>query len=488
MKKISLILITTLAIWAISTFIIGNRTQENLQNHIDKSNKFYANNGIKLKLVNYKHSFLSSTAQIEIDFLDPKVIQLLKKEYLLPLTVNYTIEHGPLFFQNGFGIGLAKINNSLLVSSLLKEEAKKEFLTLVKKDIKLQTEMEVSFSKTLNYTIKSDEILVNTDKKTFYMSPLNLQGISNLETFKGNGTVKIEKLEFKEENSNNGLELNKITAKMKIDEIFKESLLFGDFKFSVAKILINDELNPKFKKIDISIDGEMTNTRVNQNSMDSNFRGTIHLANTQLEKSFKELESIQIVMKMKELGIEGMSEFQNVAQNIQKEQNKLIQQLQTQKPEQMQSTLKELEKAQEKILTKLIHTLNNLLIKDKTSISYSIDIKTKDKKTSQAFVEVGYTGDMDFKGSIKEITQKIRTQLLSLIRLKVNVALNKKHLSMLPVPMLKQQLQMGVAQGFIKENNDSYHLNGYYKDKELIVNDNNLTSTILPLLMMFMTR
>jgi len=54
--------------------------------------------------------------------------------------------------------------------------------------------------------------------------------------------------------------------------------------------------------------------------------------------------------------------------------------------------------------------------------------------------------------------------------------------------MLKQQLQMGVAQGFIKENNDSYALNGYYKNKELIVNDNNLTSTILPLLMMLMAQ
>jgi hypothetical protein len=320
------------------------------------------------------------------------------------------------------------------------------------------------------------------------MSPLSLQGISNLETFKGNGTVNIAKLEFKEENSNNGLELNKITAKMKIDEIFKESLLFGDFKLSVAKILISDELNPKFKKIDISIDGEMTNERVSQNSMNSNFKGTIHLANTQLEDPFKELESIQIAMNMKELGIEGMSEFQKVAQNIQKEQAKLVNKLQTQKPEEMQSTLKELERIEEKILTELIHTLNHLLIKDKTSISYSVDINTKDKQSSQAFVEVGYTGDMDFKGNVEELIQKMRVQLLSLIRLQVDVSLNKKHLSLLPVPMLKQQLQMGVAQGFIKENNDSYALNGYYKNKELIVNDNNLTSTVLPLLMMLMAR
>jgi hypothetical protein len=488
MKKLLLILVTTLALWAISTFIIGNKTQENLQNYINKSNKIYTNNGIKLKLIEYEHSFLNSTAQIEIDFLDPKVIKLLEKEYLLPLTMNYNIEHGPLFFKNGLGVGLSKFNNSLLLSSLFKEETKKEFLALVKKDIKLQSEMVLSFSKTLHYRVKSDEILVNKDKKIFYMSPFTLQGVSDIETFNGEGTVKIAKFKLKEEETNNGIELDNIIANMKIDEIFKESLLFGDFKFSIAKILINDALNPKFKKIDISMDGEMNNRRVSQNSMDSNFIGTIHLANTQLEKQFQELESIQIAMKMKELGIKGMFEFQNVAQNIQKEQSKLIKKLQTQKPEEMQSTLKELKKVEEKIVTQLIYTLNNLLIKDKTSISYSLDVKTKDKQSSQAFIEVGYTGDMKFQGDIQELTEKMRAQLLSLIRVKLNILLNKKHLSLLPVPMLKQQLQMGVAQGFVKENNNSYTLNGYYKDKELIVNDNNLTSTVLPLLMMLMAR
>ena len=484
MKKLLLILITTLALWAISTFIIGNQTQEHLQNYINKSNKIYANNGIQLKLSNYKKSFLNSTAQIEIDFLDPKLVKLLEKEYALPLKIDYTIEHGPLFFQNGLGIGLSKIDNELLVSSIFKEDTKKEFLSLVKGDINLKTEMVLSFSKKLNYTIKSDEVTVKKDKKTFHMSPFTVQGTSNIETFKGDGTVKITKLELKEDNSNNGIELSNLLAQMKIDEILKENLLFGDFKFSVEKVLITDDMNPKFKKIDVSVDGEMSNKKVSQSTMNSSFRGTINLANTQLPKEFKELDNVQFNMEMKELGIEGMSKFQQVAQNIQKEQNNLINKLQTQKPEEMQATLKELSNMQEKIVTELIHTLNKLLIKDKTTISYGVNINTKDKQSTKAFVEAGYTGDIEFKGSIEELTEKIKAELLSLIKLKVNISLNKKHLPLLSIPMLKQQIQMGVAQGFVKENNSSYVLDGYYKDRELIVNDNNLTSTVLPLLMM----
>jgi len=483
-KKLSLILITTLALWAISTFIIGNQTQEQLQNYINKSNKLYANNGIELKLIDYKKSFLNSTAQVEINFLDPKIVKLLEKDYIVPLKANYSIEHGPIFFQNGLGIGLSKIENKLLLSSIFKEDAKKEFLALVKDDIHLKTEMLVSFSKKLNYKIQSDELSIKKDKKTLSMTPFTIEGTSNIETFKGNGTVKITKLELKEDNSSNGLELNNLIAKMKIDEIFKDSLFFGDFKFSVDKLIIKDDINPKFKEINIAIDAEMFNQRVNQTSMNSIFKGTVNLANTNLPKEFKELDSINLTMNMKELGIEGMSEFQQVAQNIQKEQNQLIKKLQSQKPEEIQATMKELKNIQEKFLTALIHTLNSLLIKDKTSISYGLNINTKDKETTKAFVEVGYTGDMDFKGNIEELSKKIKTQILSLIRLNVNISLNKKHLPLLPVPMLEQQIQMGVAQGFVKENNSSYVLDGYYKNKELIVNDNNLTSTVLPLLIM----
>jgi len=484
MKKFLLIITSTIAFWAFLTFVIGNQTQEELQNYINKSNKLYANNGIQLKLTDYKKSFFNSTAQIEINFLDPTIIKLLEKEYALPLKIDYTIEHGPLFFQNGLGVGLSKIHNELLLSSLFKEDAKKEFLSLVKGDINLKTEMALSFSKKLNYKIESDEVTVKKDKKTLHISPLIVEGASNIESFKGEGTIKIAKLELKEDNSNNGIELTNLLVDMQIDEIFKESLLFGDFKFSVDKMIVKDEHNQNFKDINIALNGTMSNTRVSKDTMNSSFTGAINLANTQLPKEFKELESVNISMKMKELGVEGMSEFQQVAQSIQKEQSTLIQKLQTQKPEEMKATLKELRDLEEKVITKLIYTLNKLLVKDKTSISYGVNINTKDKQSSRAFLEVGYTGDIEFKGKIEELIEKVRTQLLSLINLNVNINLNKKHLPLLSIPMLKQQIQMGVAQGFVKENNSSYILDGYYKNRELMVNDNNLTSTVLPLLMM----
>ncbi len=485
MKKTASIIVTLLGLWGVSTYMIGNQTQNELEKYINKSNKIYADKGIALKLTDYKHSFLDSTAQIEVDFKDPEIIKVLSEDYKLPLKITYNIEHGPLFFKNGFGIGLEKIDNRLLISSLLKDNAKKEFLKILKDDINLKTAMIVSFDKQLNYTIESDKIDIDQDNKQLSMTPLKIEGTTDIENFKGNGKVNIQKVTFKEDNSSDGVELDNLAVDVSIDEIIKETLLFGDFKFSIAKVLIKDSNNPNLKEINFAINGLMSNRKVTKDIMDSTFKASINLANTKLDKVFKDLERINIGADMKNLGIEGMYEFQNVAKTIQDERVKLVENIQNQNQEEMRVTFAKLNSLDEKMIKKILPTLNKLLIKDKTNLSYSVDIDTKDKKSTKANIKIGYTGDIDFNKDIKKLTEEIKAKLLSTISLNVDINLNKKHLSMLPIPMLEQQLQMGVAQGFIKDNNSSYILNGYYKNRELMVNDNNLTSTVLPLLMMF---
>lgn len=484
MKKTVSIITTLLGLWGLSTYIIGNQTQNELEKYINKSNKIYADNGIALKVTEYKHSFLNSTAQIEINFKDPKIIKLLSKDYKLPLKITYNIEHGPIFFKNGFGIGLEKIDNRLNISSLLNDTTKKYFLKIVKDDINLETAMIVSFDKQLNYTIKSDKIDINQDNKQLSMTPLKIEGTTDIENFKGNGKVIIQKVTFKDNNSSNGVELDNLAVDVSIDEIIKETLLFGDFKFSIAKVLIKDSNNPNLKEINFSLNAQISNIKVTKDMMDSTFKASINLANSKLENPFKELESINIAADMKNLGIEGMYRFQNVAKSIQDEKDKLIENIQNQNQEEMKLTFAKLNSLDEQMIQKILPTLNKLLIKDKTNLSYSVDIDTKDKKSTKANIKVGYSGDIDFNKDIKKLAEEIRANLLSIISLNVDINLNKKHLVMLPIPMLEQQIQMGVAQGFIKDNNSSYILSGYYKNRELMVNDKNLTSTILPLLMM----
>ncbi len=484
MKKTLTLTIILIALWAISTFIISNQTQEEFNHYIERSNRLYSANGLKLTLSDYNKSFLSSTATLQINFTNPEIVKEVEKEYLLPIEISYTIEHGPLLFTDGLGFGLSRVHNQLLVSSLLQPTVKEEFLKLVKEDITLDTEMVISFSKALYYTIKSNNIEIHQENREFKMTPLNFQGVSNLQTLAGEGYISIAQLQFKEENSSNRIKIDNLTLDMDIDEIAEKKIIFGDFVFSIGNLFIHDDTNPQIEQMNIGFNAVMKSERVNETMMNSMIHGLIDFKDTKLPNELKSLKNIELAMEMKDLGIKGMSKLQEVAENSQKEQIKLLEEIKTTSPQNQQLLFKKFNRLQEKMLTDILHTFNQLLIKDKSSIAYIFKMKSEDKASTQALLEVGYTGEMEFKGTFEEIAQRVQSKILSLMRLNINIELNKKHLELLGNPMLKPQLKMGVAQGFVKENNSSYILKGYYKNGELMVNDNNLTATILPLLVM----
>jgi len=485
MKKLLTLSITIFAVWAISTLIIGNQTEQELENYISKSNKLYATSGIHLKLLDYNKSFLHSNAQIELNVIDPAIIKLFERDYNFPIKMDYTIEHGPLFFENGIGFGLAKVKQHILLSSLFKEKAKKEFLEILKDDVNLKMDVLISFSKEADYKMISDEIKFNVENKSFLMTPLTIMGKSNLDSFKGTAIMNIEHIQVKEANSTNGLDVKNIKIDADIKEFLENSLVFGDFGLSIENLIVKDNGNPQLSNIDVSLHGTMHNKRISENRMESIFEGDIDFQNTSLPDEFKSLKKVYLKMNLEDLGIKGMLEFQQSAQTMQEKQGQLIAKIQTSSQEEMEAILIQLGTLQQEMMNQIIYSLNALLIKDKTTIAYVLDIETKDTKRSKIMAKIGYTGDIEFKGTVEELTNKIQKQVLSLISLNLDFNLNKSHLKFFPnAQSIEPQIRMGVMQGFIRDNNSSYAINASYKNKELMVNDKNLTSTILPLLMM----
>jgi len=480
-KKILNITILTIMLWAISTFIISNQTQKEFQKQINRSNKVYTKNGLQLTLSNYQKSFLESNATIEIDVIDPILSKKLKKDFLFPIKIHYNIEHGPLFFKNNFDFGVSKLNNRLLLSSILRPNVKKRFLEMVKDDIEITSDMVIAFNRELKYNIYSSKIHIDDNKIEYDISPIKINGAVDIRTLKGDAKLYVKKYKYKYKSDN--LTLDKLAIDVKIDEILDKNIIFGDFIFSIGNILYTMPKS-KFNRVNIGLNGEVINKKLTQKTMSSSFMTNIDLKDTTLPKEYKELKNVHLAIDMIDLGIEGMSQIQQTLKVSQKKQNRLMKELQLTKAKDISHLLLERQKIKEVMMANIIHSLNALLIKDKTYVTYALDMDTKDKSVSSASVELGYTGDMEFKGRVKELTKKVQSQILSLIRMNVDIELDKKHIKLIPANHLSQQLQMGVTQGFVKDNNSSYSLNGYYKDKQLMVNDKNLTATILPLLMM----
>jgi uncharacterized protein YdgA (DUF945 family) len=486
MKKIFGSIVTALAVWAGTTAYIGSQMEESLQKHFDHTNELYASNGIKYKINHYEKSFLNSKATVEVEFTDPAVAEILKDTIKLPLVMDYNIEHGPLFFQNGFGVGAAKTHQKIPLSSLLSEEAKEEFLSLIKEDVTLTSDLIISFANNAVFNISSDSINIKKEGNSFMMAPLSAKGNMNLDSFSGTSSMNIASLEIKEDKSQNGLKIDNLQIGVDIDEFIENSLMAGEIEMSVENLSIKDDNNPQLENINIAGDMHIVTKKDSKSTLSTMIDGDIDFKKSKLPDNLPPLKNIHASMNMNSVGIEGLMEFQKVTQEMQDTQSKLFSKMQSNSSEEdMQKIFKEFESLQKSMMEKMVHALNTLLVKDKTRIGYAFEIETKDKQKSSANLEMGYTGDIKFEGSMEDIAMKVQQEALNIANLDVNIALSDEHIKSLPnAEILRQQIQMGVAQGFVKKESGKYILNGYYKNRELMVNDNNLTATVLPLLMM----
>ena len=486
MKKIVGSLVAAIALWAGTTAFVGSQMKENIEQHLNNMNKIYADKGIQYKINSYEKSFFDSTAKVEVKITDPAILELVQKSIKLPFVMEYHIEHGPIFFKNGLGFGAAKTHHEIALSSILTDEVKTEFSKLFKDDITITSDMIISFFKNASYKASTNEVKFNNDGKSFAMTPLHMNGEMNIDTFKGDNRIKIASVNFKEEGTQNGLTVKNLLMNVDIDEFIEKKLMMGTIDLSAEKLSIKDDSNPQLSNINIATNIHMVSKKDSPTTFSTKLDGEIDFKDTKLPPELPNLKNISLTMDMQKLGIKGWLEFQEATQQMQKKQSELFSKMQSNsKPEDMQKVMEEFGTLQEEMLGKIVKSLNTILVKDKTLVKYGLNIETKDNKTSNAKIALGYTGDIKFDGTIEEIATKVQQHALDLMNLNVNIALDKEHLKTLPnAEMLKQQISMGVAQGFVKEEKGKYILNGYYKNQELMVNDNNLTATVLPFLMM----
>ncbi len=482
MKKIAIATISVLAIWLGGTYIISEQTEGALQTQINKTNLIYADKGISYKVRSYKKGFFESEAEIGIEVTDPLVKEVLDDSFK-PLVMNYTIEHGPLFFKNGLGFGLSKMHKEFKLSEILKDETKREFLKSIKDDITIVNDMRVDFAQNANYSVVSSPIILKESGTELKLSPLSIEGQSSLENFSGDAKFSFASLELKNINEDIELKLKDVALDIKLEEFIEDAFMLGDIDFKVADMVFHDS-SSNIQSIHTALDITVKTHRDSKSSISSMVHGDLDLKDTKLPTDFPDIQSVELDLNMKGIGVEGLIAFQKASEEMQKKQSELIKDWSGFTQKEVEAVYSKLAILQEEMIGKTLNSLNSMLIKDKTTISYGLSAKTKDTKKSSAKVEIVYAGDLDFSKSMKEIEIEAESKLLELLNAKLDVILNKRHIEALPdAEMLKQQISMGIMQGFVKDSKDSYIVDATLKDGELMVNDNNLTGLLMPLLM-----
>jgi len=196
MAKVSKVIIATLvgssAFWLGGTAYISSNTQSELNNYVTKANSLYQANGMKMSIESFEKGFFTSTAKMKIDFLDSPFKEVLSKTLKLPMVVNYNIENGPLFFKEGFGVGASRMSSHLnLVDYVVDKEA---FQKLFKEGVEVTSSTSVDFLKNASFVAKTNKIVLNVEGDEVDISPVNMEGKMNIDTFQGKMKMFIDSI------------------------------------------------------------------------------------------------------------------------------------------------------------------------------------------------------------------------------------------------------------------------------------------------------
>ena len=478
MKKILGSLLLIIVLWLGTTAVIGNKTKSEWEKSIEKTNKIYLQHGIQFKIREYQKSFFESTATIEIIAIDKELESAISQSYgiTLPIVSKYQIEHGPLFFRNGFGLGVSKIHQDMEINSIFNKEIQEKF---VKKSM-LTSNVIVSFSKIANYDVKSDAVDIEDGAKKFHIDPFNIVGESHIETLIGDIQMNLPLVSFVENEKQ--MKMESIVMDAKIDELLEESLGMGKIDLTMKRFYLTDK---ESGDIDVQPTIHIESQKDGEKTFSSLVETEIKFNKVTAQHSLSEIEKLVGNIKVNGLGVKGVKAYQESMQGIEQKQATLMIELQK-NPKKREENYAKLVQLQKEIRTKLFSSLKDMLFKDKTSINYRFDVQTKDKKESRGDILLGYTGDIDFNQTAKQISQKIGADVFKLFKLEVDISVDKNHIKSLPNgEELIKQLQTPMAQNMIIDENNSYIIKGHLANQELILNDNNLTNTILPLLKMF---
>jgi uncharacterized protein YdgA (DUF945 family) len=458
-------------VWIGSTAYIGSKAEPYLNHYVYKTNKMYEQYGMQMSVEMFKKGFFSSEAALKLNFIDPTLKEQLSGLIKLPMDINYTIENGPILFQNGLGVGSSRIVNSIKLSDYLVE--KDAFLEVVKDDIIIDSRTKIGFTKNASFEAHTNQVVVNEAGDKLTMTPLNMSGDMNIETFQGDMKFLIEQLKLKGEYDD--INIKNIALDGTIKKFYENGFYLGDFKLDTASLNMRTEDMPfEVKNAQLVMDMSIDENAQKDIDMQFNLKGD--LGETQLPDDFAFLKKLEVNYALNGTKLEGLLAFQDYSKRVQAKQQELMEKLTANTSGTFdENAFDELNQFQKDIENELILLLAGLLNKDGTNFIFNAKVMDAKAKEASAGLNLKYVGDGVFPQSATEIREKFEKEFLDILAMNVNVKLNKAYIENLPAELkqeLSAQLQMGAMFGVIKDNNISFSFEADYKPKTLMVNGN----------------
>ena len=475
--KIVGVLVGAAVLWLGTTAYIGSNTESYLTKHIDKTNKLYAQNGVKVTVDSYEKGFFASKATMRVDFLEPDIQEALSEILTLPIEVDYRIQNGPIFFEQGVGMGASRIVQDIKLSEHVVD--KEAFKKLFKDDIKIESITDIDFSNNASFLLNTNAIKANIEETELEMSPLKMEGDINIESLVGQFKMWTDSVTVKADNDS--LLANTVEIDGDITKFYENGFYLGDFAFNVGSLSTKGDVLP-FSLEDAKASLLMNIEQNKDETINMKFKMDADVGNSKLPAEYTPLNKVRLSYALNGTKLEGILAFQDFTKELQAKQQALMMKLSSSANGELDmNALSELEKLQLQAQEGMIPIMAGLLKKDSTNFVFETTVIDKKAKESSIKMNVGYVGDEVLPTDAKALEAKFMKEFLNLLTININIDLNKEYISNLPVELQQElagQLQMGAMFGIVQDNNTSYNFDAQYKPKTLTVNGQDRTEML----------
>lgn len=487
MKRIMTVVGILVLGWLGATAYISSAFKSEFEQYLQRVNTLYASQGVQYK-AEVESSLFSSDVKLEVNIDEERLGKAITDVYAefikLPIKVAYKVEHGPIFYRDGLGIGFAKFTAQMKASEMLAEESKEELLKVIPEDVTLYLTEVLCFDKQLKIALHSSAVTVEENGAKVEIAPLTGSGVIDTETLLGSFGITLPKISLEREGIN--AVMTGTTLHMDMKDMLGGKYLLGDGQFKIAKISMEQKELSKPVEMDFTMDFKTGReegdylmaeiavqfNQVGLEQLDSTANGIV--------------EQVNFSMKLQGISMDALQKFEAVNQKQLEMTDTMYAMMTETDPDKAEAALKRAETAQEEFMNATTEALKALLVKERTKVSATAEI-SKDNAKSSMRLSLGYVGEA-LNGSLEEMVAYLQAKPLEYLALDADLDFHEKHLALNPSPEAQQQAKMGfdmaVMQGMMNFEKGVYSTKLEYKPKVLKINGQDKSQEILPMLEM----
>ena len=484
MKKKLLVLLPIVLTYLGTTGYIANNIENKSQKIIKRLEAKYADMGLSVEATFKDKSFFTSQMDLVVDVKNAQSKGRLSAFYQLPIVLHYKVEHGPLLFRDGMGIGMVGLSMDTSLSQIL-ESSLVDRLKLKETDMMIHSTSQVSFGKNISsimdvsgWKLANKEMNMNIDIAPFMMtSDMNLEHM----TGKMQWTVPSLKMsDFKQDMKH--IELEEMTAKLRIDSWVSKDIYLGKVNLVAKRFHLKNKEDKTDIDLGMAFDVLMGENRDKDLKVIYTISGNNINATVPNENFGSPLKNGYFSLKTSIDGLSptGMQKFQDYMTKIQEKRDLVL------STDQNNSANMAAYLAESQNISRDIFILaQEIFTEKKAKIGLDLKLGKENDDVLSAKADFAYQAEV-VRGTVNEMSEAFVQNLFTSLFAQIDVSLKASFWESIKAvsPADKKQsmemgLQMAMGTGMIVKKGDNYTLNVDYSPNKLTINGTDKSGDLL---------